>query len=949
MDPEEDAGEAAHDLGAAVLWAKWQKKRCPLKRGWFCQVTGLPVDNRPGWCGQSFGDRYTANFLTVGRSVLHSAPSGRAGIEQAKASLALNAKVAGAVGDGESPYVLIEDLTDFKSIDLQARRLVGDNLSATNRLLGVVFCNASIVIDAVIRLDRRFNNYTWRVGIASDYESAITAALAICAEHGVDPGPGVFEGPPVRFAESGDRLNPVEILTDEEWNVECDGFRNDAMLIDGRILHSVAAGMVTDDCLPLLETMRSQVKSATDSPVGLEYIVVDSRAVLGAPRRVRLAYLESLKAWHRHSPFSSYIMYGIEPFSRAALRMARPFMPFRMDMLRDLGETFASIRAEASTGDRKAVSPAKSMTDHERSTVDELLAFLAAIEWDKEGTVIPPVVDEEDPLLIVFESIKLVKDELDQLMGERSEAERRIAESERKFRDLFEHSTDLLYFHDLDGVVLNSNLAFKEEYGWTDPNKPLPSIPEMVPERQRDGFRDYIDGIVSSGRASGHMTVATASGREVILEYDSKLVLDEFGSPVGVNGAARDVTEQFRAASEKRALEEELRHAHRMEAVGTLADGVAHEFNNFLAVIQGHCEIALDDARSGKVNEASLQQVLDTSARARDLVLQICAFSRGGGRGEAHVDLRVEIPSIVGLLERTIPKMVAIDLRLDPRLESICASRAQIEEVLVNLASNAADSMPDGGTLTISTAAATHDEIGRRGLDDRRADAYARLSVADTGVGMTRDHLRRVYDPFFTTKDIGKGTGLGLSAVYGMITGLGGSIDCTSEPGSGTTFDIYLPIWRAETDHGGNTAVLDSLATRTNGRGGIGLLVDDNDAVRNLASKFLERLGYKVIAAESGERALEIYRSQAADVDFVLLDLGMPGMGGQKCLERLCELDPELPVIVASGYAIGSARDAAIAGGARHFMAKPYQLAELSRVLQEVLSSPRQLVDGTRQ
>ena len=372
------------------------------------------------------------------------------------------------------------------------------------------------------------------------------------------------------------------------------------------------------------------------------------------------------------------------------------------------------------------------------------------------------------------------------------------------------------------------------------------------------------------------------------------------GQVQGVYSVYRDITAQVEAAKEKHSLEIQLQQAQKLEAIGTLAGGIAHDFNNMLAAITGYSELALRDCQAGRTPVDEIERILKVTGHARDLVKQILGFSRSQSPGQEYLDLKRIVQDTQELIQRTFPKMIKVELDLGDGSAAIRGDRIRIEQVLLNLATNARDAMAEGGTIRIDTAVVY--------LDDRLAASrlavkpgqYVRLRVSDTGSGMQPDTMERIFEPFFTTKESGKGTGLGLATVYSIVRSHGGHIECSSGAGQGTRFTIHLPAIPHEVQADADTAEI-SPPPRAEGGETI-LLVDDELDLRKIGSKLLRLSGYSVISASSGEQALRIYREKGEAIDLVIMDLSMPGMGGQKALEKIKEMAPKAKVVIASGY-----------------------------------------------
>ena len=394
-------------------------------------------------------------------------------------------------------------------------------------------------------------------------------------------------------------------------------------------------------------------------------------------------------------------------------------------------------------------------------------------------------------------------------------------------------------------------------------------------------------------------------------------------------GIARDLTGE-------KVLRAELLHAQKMDALGRLAGGIAHDFNNLTQAIQGNAELLLlgKQAHDGGVEE--VRAILRAADRCRELTLQLLTFGRQAPAAPQLVDLNEQVTQVHRLLARTIPPMVTIEMELAEDLGSICADACQVQQLVMNLVLNARDAMPGGGTLRIQTSNVVLDEAYCRSHHGIVPGRYLRLSISDTGTGMTEDTIRHAFEPFFSTKEVGKGTGLGLSIVYGIVKAHAGSIDCSSHPGAGTRFNVLLPASDGDAEPPECGPTQDRPAV---GTGETILIVDDEPAVLAFCRQALIRSGFNVLTASDGETALEVYAAQKARIAVVVLDLLMPGMGGLRCLEALRRLDPAVRVIVVSGYVPAAATADAIARMAKAMLTKPYKIHELSAAIRGILAA----------
>ncbi|AWM39442.1 Blue-light-activated protein [Gemmata obscuriglobus] len=390
-------------------------------------------------------------------------------------------------------------------------------------------------------------------------------------------------------------------------------------------------------------------------------------------------------------------------------------------------------------------------------------------------------------------------------------------------------------------------------------------------------------------------------------------------------GVLTDVTQ-------RRALEEQFRQAQKMEAIGQLAGGIAHDFNNLLTVINGFSELTLRQLPTDDPCQPLVTEIRDAGERATRLTRKLLTFSRKEVVEPVVLDLNATVDGARGMLRWLLGEGVRLVVKSDPRLDRVRADAGHVEQVILNLAVNARDAMPHGGTLTVGTANVTSD--GPSGPGRVPAGRYVRLSVADTGVGMTEEIQAKIFEPFFTTKAIGQGTGLGLSTVYGIVQQTGGHIRVTSAPGRGATFEVYFPS--AGRDPADAQAAHAAEPGGPTGRGTV-LVVEDDDRVRRLARIALQRFGYTVLDAPSAEEALRVCERPEPPIDLLLTDVVMPGMGGRELAEVVARLRPGIKVLYVSGYADDAVVRHGVLRAEVAFLQKPFTPAALAEKVRSVL------------
>ena len=384
-------------------------------------------------------------------------------------------------------------------------------------------------------------------------------------------------------------------------------------------------------------------------------------------------------------------------------------------------------------------------------------------------------------------------------------------------------------------------------------------------------------------------------------------------------------------------LESQLLYAKKMEAVGTLAGGIAHDFNNHLQGISGYIQLLMMRGDRDRTEQGWLLQIERSVKRAAALTKQLLIFSRKEESRLEPIDLNEVVRQAQKTLARTIPESITAELRLAAELASVDGDAVQLEHVLFNLGINAKDAMPGGGKIVIETRNVHLDEAFCRNHAGVKPGAYVELTFADSGHGMDRETLERIFEPFYTTKGVGSGIGLGLAIVYGIVQSHHGLILCESNRDAGTTFRVYLPAQERE-----GAAPAKEERKRGDYRGAETIIiVDDEPDIIDIGQNTLEQFGYTVLTARSGEEAVEIYTRQGDRIDLVILDLGMPGMGGERCLRELLRMNPAVKVLIASGYAATQTVHSILEAGATGFMAKPYRLEDMLKKVREVLDGER--------
>ena len=499
--------------------------------------------------------------------------------------------------------------------------------------------------------------------------------------------------------------------------------------------------------------------------------------------------------------------------------------------------------------------------------------------------------------------------------------ERKAAEEAlQRQADLLELAHCAIFVRDLGGRIIFWNHRAEEVYGWTKPEAMGNAIHAFLKARFPVPFHEYMAVLTEEGRWEGELVQVTKAGHQIIVLSRQAVQRDADGNPLAILEINLDVTEARR-------IEQELRQAHKMEALGTLTSGIAHDFNNILASIIGFTELAQGRAVKGNDQEHLLRRVMEAGLRGREIVKQLLTYSRKGEQQKVPLQLGSLVKETMNLLRASTPSTINIRVKVENKSGFILADPSQIQQVLMNLCANAAHAMREhGGTLDV--------EIGGYSLsasDEMRPGPYLRLVIRDTGVGMTADIRDKVFDPFFTTKEKGEGTGLGLSIVHGIVKQHDGHITVDSEPGKGSTFTVCFPMIAERPK-----ASTPGEGTIPTGRERI-LFIDDEEALAEMGQEILSELGYQVESKTSSREALAILRLDPSRFDLVVTDQTMPEMTGVELTREILAIRPDMPIIMCTGYSQLVDADKARGAGIRAFAMKPLTKGEIAKTIRNVL------------
>jgi two-component system, cell cycle sensor histidine kinase and response regulator CckA len=641
--------------------------------------------------------------------------------------------------------------------------------------------------------------------------------------------------------------------------------------------------------------------------------------------------------------------YLIKPFSAREL-LAR--VGSQLELSRQRNEAEAALREGEERLRHSNAELAKRVAELRAANVEIQDSRRAALNVMEDALQAPQIAEK-------------LNAELRNEITERQEGENAKA----RLAAIVESSDDAIVSKDLNGMITSWNHGAERLFGYTAEEAIAQPVTMLIPPERLDEEPRILERIRRGERIEHYETVRRhKDGSLLNISLSVSPIVDASGQIVGASKIARDITERkqaeealqkfaqeletrvaertaelqqvnamlLRDMEERKRLHEQLLQAQKMESVGTLAGGIAHDFNNILNIIQGYTFILrAHDAQSKEISE-SLAVIDETIQRGAALVKQLLTLARKTEVKLESVDANRLIEGLIALIKQTFPKTIELNAELAPHLPLIIVDGNQLGQALLNLAVNARDAMPKGGSLVFRTTAV--DGAILRQFGDASAERYVCMEIADTGVGMDERVQQRIFEPFFTTKGIGQGTGLGLSVVYAIVKNHNGFINFETKSMAGTTFRLYLPADQSVIRPAAGPAevVRSKTSEQSNGRGTI-LVVEDEKNMLHLLEKALLKHGYQVLLASDGQMALDIYKRRKDNIDAVLLDIGLPKQAGRDVLRKMKKENPDIKLVVTSGYLEPELKSYINQAGIHHFINKPYWPDDVIRTLQSLM------------
>ncbi len=895
--------------------------------------TDLPFLQKPEWRKVAISREYQADFCILGKNILINRPIGYVTSADLKKSLPLLHSLIDQEIPKGMPYIQIEDYSNLRGAANDARSLFIKDMQNRKNLLALIFCNTSAFLRFSVNLGKRIYAFKFDIHLTKDLAEAVFLAEKILSKTDLDWKGPIQARPP--------DIYPV-ILRKDEWSYQGGDFNQRYELIDGDIIHVIASGRLKEEDIRPLFILLKKVFDQIPPSNRSYYLVVNLESVKVLDFKARRRFVSALTQWYREHPFKLIIFYNTNWVMHAIIRIIQTTVPYPvriLDGFHAVMEWIAADRLGLAHKEPANRSPDSKAPDQNQQYADELIRILAGINWDSQAPeAILRQVDPSHPFYAVVEAISLIKLDIDQLLRQRAIFEKALLESRRKYKEILDGIEEGYYETDLAGNITFTNPGLCRILGYSKEKLLGMSYRRLADKDQAQGIYQTFNQVYKTRRPvkAFDWKLIRGDSSTSFIDTSVSLIEDENGNPTGFRGIVRDITDRVAAETQRKSLEQQLRHAQKMEAIGTLAGGVAHDLNNILSGIVSYPELLLMKIPADSPLKKPLETIKNSGEKAAAIVSDLLTLARKGLPEQKIVNLNRIIQDYLNSPEHLNLLVhhpgVKIKTGLDDSLLNLNASPVHLFKIMINLVSNAAEAMIDGGTIHILTQN-TYLDSPLPGYPAAREGEYVKLQIIDEGMGILPEDRERIFEPFFTKKKAGRsGSGLGMTLVWGAVQDHGGYIDVQSAPEKGTVVTIHLPATRTEPLQEAGAFTPD----RFKGNGETILVVDDLKDQREIAEQMLTLLGYRVETASSGETALEFLKQKP--VDLVILDMIMnPGMDGLDTYKGIKQIAPSQKTLIVTGFSSSERIKQAQALGAGACLKKPLLLENIARTVRETL------------
>jgi PAS domain S-box-containing protein len=888
---------------------------------------------RPEWKRINFGGRYWDDYKVLGKNILISQPSGYANEIDTEQSLKLNHEVVRVGIPENTPYIQIQDYSNLTGATLSSRKLVINERSKWDNLIAVIFCNISPIMKVSIEFAKRIYSFPFDVRVAKNLSEAIDLGLNILRLNNIicDPTPPLIEKKP-----------DPSVLTKKEWTVQCDGFSLRFEVIDGDILHPVPVGSPQQPYIDLIFEVQARVVEESGLKDGSYCLMSDLAAMKGADMKTRRYFVTKIREWHRRHPFKMLIFYHASWVMRAAINISKPTAPYDVfvvdtfDQAMDLARKHKSNASSSLNTINSDISPGYGI---DSQMINELYKILSGISWETETPEsILHKVGHDHPFRQIVDAVSLIKMDVDHLLTEKESSEKALRESNERYKSILDNIEEGYYEVDISGRFTFFNTSMSAILGYSEEEMIGMDYRHFSSPNDVNKIFNTFNHVFKTGQPAKALDwkLIRKNGETCFIEASVALVKNNQNQPCGFRGICRDISYRITAEREKQKMADRLRQAQKMEAIGTLAGGVAHDLNNILSGIVSYPDLLLMKIPETSPLRRPIETIKKSGERAAAIVADLLTLARRGIPKRDIVNLNDIIADYLKSPEyeylMTHHPLVDVIPRLDSGLLNISASSIHILKVIMNLITNAAEAMPDGGKLLIVAENFNLDTPMPEAVSLKMGD-YVRLQVIDEGVGIAEEDRERIFEPFYTKKIMGRsGSGLGMTLVWGAVQDHDGYIDVQSAPDKGTAITIFFPALRNIAPAIKEDFAVDGFK----GNGESVLVVDDLPEQREIAHALLTQLGYVVHMVPSGEAAIDYLKTRR--VDLVVLDMIMePGMDGLDTYKEIIRNHPKMKAVIATGFSTSERIQAAQSLGAGPCLKKPYLLQDIARIVREAL------------